>query len=77
MRRQLQRAAQTQARNRRALDAGAGGLQAARATDVSIDKARKRYTVGWLVEWLGPLGGWVSWWVVFGISRTAWPLASG
>ncbi|GBF89078.1 adenylate kinase [Raphidocelis subcapitata] len=45
VRRQLQRAAQTQARNRRALDAGAGGLQAARATDVSADKARKRYTV--------------------------------
>lgn len=45
VRRQLQRAAQAQARNRRALDAGAGGLQAARATDVSADKARKRYTV--------------------------------
>jgi hypothetical protein len=45
VRRQLQRAAQTQARNQRALDAGAGGLQAARATDVSADKARKRYTV--------------------------------
>ncbi|KAI8474928.1 MAG: hypothetical protein J3K34DRAFT_374708 [Monoraphidium minutum] len=45
VRRQLQRAAQTQARNLRALDAGAGGLQAARATDVSLDKARKRYTV--------------------------------
>jgi len=43
--RQLARAAQTQARNRRALDAGAGGVQAARATDVSADKARKRYHV--------------------------------
>lgn len=44
--RQLARAAQTQARNRKMLDAGAGGaLTAARATDVSGEKARKRYMV--------------------------------
>lgn len=45
--RQLQRAAVAHAHNRRIMDAGAGPhrLREARATDVSLDKVRKRYQI--------------------------------